>query len=148
MTSASLYDDKGWFKELQSKANQPYPESLKAAIIAKNYPILRRTISSYTHQLQKAINRKDSVSIIHRTAALLASYFDIVFAINSVPHPGEKRLLEMVKKLCSKIPDGLEGNIYGINNSLCLTSSNPKLNHVNTLLNELDKLLISEGWTP
>jgi hypothetical protein len=85
--SASLYDKTGWLKLLQDKGNHPYPKSMRAAIIAKNYPILPRTISSYTHHIQKAISRKDSVSIIHQTAALLARYFDIIFALNSVPHP-------------------------------------------------------------
>ncbi len=70
LTSVILYDEKGWFKQLQEKANQPYPEPLKKAILAKNYPILRRNISSYTHQIEVAISRKDSFSIIHRTTAL------------------------------------------------------------------------------
>ena len=39
LTSTLLYDVHGWFKQLQEKANQPYPEPLKKAIIAKNYPI-------------------------------------------------------------------------------------------------------------
>jgi hypothetical protein len=146
LTSAPLYDKEGWFKQLQEKANQPYPEALKKAIIAKNYPILRRNISSYTHQLQKAMTRDDSVSIIHRTAALLASYFDIIFAVNSVPHPGEKRLVAQVKKLCSKIPTGMEEYIPSVNASMASPSSNQSLLHnLNALLDGLDELLIVEG---
>lgn len=142
LTSAPLYDEEGWFKQLQEKANQPYPEALKKAIIAKNYPILRRNISSYTHQLQKAMTRDDSVSIIHRTAALLASYFDILFAVNSVPHPGEKRLVAQVKKLCSKIPNGMEEHINSINASMALPSSSQSLlDNLNALLDGLDELL-------
>jgi hypothetical protein len=148
LTSAPLYDEKGWFKQLQEKANQPYPEPLKKAIIAKNYPILRRTISSYTHQLELAIHRHDWVSIIHRTAALFASYFDIVFAINSVPHPGEKRLVEWVNKLCSKVPEGMEEQIQGITDSIPLSTSKNTtfscsyLDHLNDLLDGLDKLMM------
>ncbi len=152
LTSALLYDPaKGWFKQLQEKANQPYPEPLKKAIIAKNYPIVRRNISSYAHQLEVAINRKDSISIIHRTAALLASYFDIIFAINSVPHPGEKRLIVWVKQLCSKVPDGMEDHIKGITDSMSLSASRgttmscPYLRNLNILIDGLDQLLIAEG---
>ncbi|HEY9608275.1 hypothetical protein [Allocoleopsis sp.] len=151
LTSAPLYDREVWFKQLQEKANQPYPESLKTAIIAKNYPILRRNISSYTHQLESAINRNDSVSLIHRTAALLASYFDIIFAVNSVPHPGEKRLVEWVQRLCSKVPDELEEHIQGVTNSMPLSASRemkmscPYLHYLNALIDGLDKLLIAEG---
>jgi hypothetical protein len=29
------------------------------------------------------------VSLNHRTAALLASYFDVLFALNRVHHPGD-----------------------------------------------------------
>jgi len=151
LISACLSDKEGWFKQLQEKANQPYPEPLKQAIIAKNYPILRRNISAYTHQLESAINRNESVSIIHRTAALLASYFDIIFAVNSVPHPGEKRLVEWVKKLCLKVPDGLEEHIQGVTDSIPFSASRDTkmsclyLYQLNTLIDGLDKLLIGEG---
>ncbi len=143
LTSAPLYDPKSWFKQLQEKANQPYPEPLKKAIVAKNYPILRRNISSYTHQIELAISRQDSVSIIHRTAALLASYFDIIFAINSVPHPGEKRLIAQVKNLCSKVPSGIEEQIQLITNAI--SSPSALLPHLNALIDNLEQLLINDG---
>ncbi len=86
--------------------------------------------------------RDDSVSIIHRTAALLASYFDILFAVNSVPHPGEKRLVAQVKKLCSKIPNGMEEHINSIKASMALPSSSQSLlDNLNALLDGLDELL-------
>jgi predicted nucleotidyltransferase len=147
LTSVSLFDRNNWFQKLQTKANQPYPKPLQQAIIAKNYPILRENISAYTQQITKAINRKDSLCIMHRVSALLASYFDIIFAINLVPHPGEKRLVELVKYLCSKIPNGFEEHIDYINN--CSSSNNQNLlSYLNTLLDELDKLLISENLMP
>ena len=146
LTSTALHDIRSWFKQLQEKANQPYPEHLKRAIVAKNHPILRRNISSYTHQLELAINRNDSVSIIHRTAALLASYFDIIFAINSVPHPGEKRLVEQVKKLCSKVPTGMEEQIEHITDSLSSSSLNSSLLYnLHELIDGLETVLIAAG---
>lgn len=151
LTSVGLYDPKGWLKELQQKANQPYPEKLKRAIIAKNYPIVRRHISAYTHQLESAIKRRDSVSIIHRTAALFASYFDIIFAVNSVPHPGEKRLVGWVNRLCTKVPDGLEEHIQGMTDSITLSAgigtivSCPYLHHLHRLIDGLEQLLLAEG---
>ncbi|HTE18437.1 MAG TPA: DUF4037 domain-containing protein, partial [Armatimonadota bacterium] len=86
-------DSNGWYGRLQDGARQPYPEALKQAIIAKNHPILRRTLSSYLHQITRAAARDDVVSVQHRVTALLASYFDILFAVNELPHPGEKRQL-------------------------------------------------------
>ena len=72
---------------------------------------MRRNISAFHHHLESAVCR-DSVSIIHRTAAFLGSYFDIVFAVNSIPHPGEKRLVERATALCSKLPEDLESQIH------------------------------------
>ena len=143
LTSQSLYDKNGWFRQLQEKAKQPYPEQLRQAIIAKNYPILRKNISSYTHQLELAIIRRDFVSINHRITALLASYFDIIFAVNYVPHPGEKRLIDFAKKLCKKLPNNLEEYV----NNVASTSgnSNHDLIHcVHSLIDSLDELLIAK----
>ncbi len=90
--SKPLFDRDGWFALLRSKAQLPYPEPLRRAIVAKNHPILRGLLSSYVHQISLALDRKDRVSVNHRITAFLASYFDILFAVNRLPHPGEKRL--------------------------------------------------------
>lgn len=144
--SIPLFDRTGWFEHLLSVANQPYPHALRKAIVAKNYPILRKNISSYLHQIEVAIERQDWVAINHRIAALLASYFDILFAVNYVPHPGEKRLVKLVKKLCKKYPKDMETHLQNIWQDAYPNTCHAKLTHrVNALINGLDELLIAEG---
>jgi hypothetical protein len=101
--SRALFDRSGWFASLQKLAGQPYPRELRQAVVSKNYPLLRRNQSSYLHQIELAVQRKDSVSVNHRVAALLASYFDVLFALNELPHPGEKRLIQHAKAGCSRL---------------------------------------------
>lgn len=91
--SEALFDPRKWYRELQRRAGGPYPEELRRAIVAKNHPILRANRSSYRTQIELALARDDRVSMHHRVTALLASFFDIWFAVERQPHPGEKRLL-------------------------------------------------------
>lgn len=112
--SQILFDRNGWFAALQARAMQDYPEPLVKAIVAHNTPVLRQIFSSYLRQLEKAASRGDKVSLNHRTAALLASYFDIVFAVNRLPHPGEKRLLEYAEKHCARLPENMRGDITAL----------------------------------
>lgn len=144
LTSVCLYDQNNWFKKLQEKAKQPYPEALKKAVIAKNFPILQHNISSYSHQLKLAVHRQDKISIVHRTSALLASYFDIIFAINSIPHPGEKRILKQVLQLCDKVPQKMEEQIENIMDSLASPSN--LLDEIKILVDSLEELLVFEGY--
>jgi hypothetical protein len=109
--SVPLADPSGWFAALQAKAHRPYPEPLRRAIIALNHPLLRDARSSFLHQIERAIGRDDAVSVQHRTAALLASYFDVLFAFNRVLHPGEKRLVAIARRECAVLPEGFEGMV-------------------------------------
>jgi hypothetical protein len=109
--SQILFDRAEWFEALQRGANQSYPEELRRAILAKNYPLLRRNQSSYLHQIDLAVAREDPVGVNHRVAALLASYFDVLFALNELPHPGEKRLLQHVGASCVKRPAEMERQV-------------------------------------
>ena len=95
-------------------AHQPYPVELQRAIIAKNHPILRHTVFSLVHQLELTALRHDLVSVQHRMTALLASYFDIVFAVNKRPHPGEKRLIQHVVASCPTAPPDLPQQIEAL----------------------------------
>lgn len=92
-------DREGWLAAAQARVNAPYPEALREAIIAYNWPLLRTSHASYRHQIDLAARRDDPVSINHRVAALLASVFDIAFALHRTWHPGEKRLLDHLARL-------------------------------------------------
>jgi len=109
-----LFDRTGWLGDLQQAAGAPYPDELVAAILAKNYPILRASASSYRAQIQSAISREDPVSVNHRVAAVLASYFDILFAVNRALHPGEKRLLGHAARLCPRRPTRMTEQVRAV----------------------------------
>jgi len=106
--SRTLHDANGWYAGLQQAAQQPYPPELRRAIVAKNLPILRDNISSYRRQIERALRRGDRISVQHRVTAVLASYWDIVFAVNGSPHPGEQRLVEHARRRCTRMPRGWE----------------------------------------
>jgi predicted nucleotidyltransferase len=141
--SVPLYDRKGWFHDLQNLCQQPYPEELRRVIINKNHTVLRQIIPSYYHQIQKAIQRKDAISINHRIAALLASYFDIIFALNSLPNPGEKRILEIAAKQCKLIPKDMYKDVSEVLMAAAQDNGN-LLDRVSRLIDRLDEVLEKE----
>lgn len=107
-----LYDTNGWLKSLKEKINTNYPQELQNNIIKRNLMLLKdKPFASYYEQIEKAIKRQDIVSINHRIAAFLASYFDIIFAKNELLHPGEKRLIQFAQKNCKILPKEFETNI-------------------------------------
>lgn len=141
--SQIMFDRDSWFAQLQQQAMQDYPVALIKAIVANNYPILRQISSSYLRQLEKAASRADLVSLNHRTAALLASYFDILFAINRVPHPGEKRLIDLAEQLCPKRSPAMGAEITAV---LEARKGAEISMAVNRLLDSLDEVLKAEGF--
>ena len=143
--SEALFDRAGWFAQLQARARQPYPEALRRAIVAKNHPILRNTLSSYMQQLELAIERRDHQSVNHRVGALLASYFDILFAVNRQPHPGEKRLAAYAEALCPLRPPALAQQVEAVIAAVAPASQPSLLMNANALLDSLDELLLAEG---
>ena len=145
--SRSLYDRQGWFAHLQQQSRQPYPEALRCSIIAKNHAALRRVIPSYTHQIEKASQRNDLISLNHRVAAMLASYFDVIFALNRVLHPGEKRLMEWTQAHCTQTPAGMADQIAALLQVVCSADASI-VKRVNALLDNLDDLLRREGFDP
>ncbi len=145
--SRVLFDRTGWLTRLQEQARVPYPEPLRRAIVEKNHPVLRRKLASYLEQVELALSRADWVSVQHRVTAVLASYFDILFAVNRVPHPGEKRLLAHAKRICPKRPPELEAQMEAVIRSVGLPAQD-LLPNLHALLDGLDALLESEGLLP
>ncbi len=145
--SCLLHDPRGWFQALQARTQQPYPEALRRNIIAYNHPVLRTIMSSYLHQIENAVRRNDRVSINHRVAALLASYFDILFALNCVMHPGEKRLLAFARAECTLLPTAMDVDIAAV---LVAggTAQAEVVAHLTRLLDRLDDLLTEAGFDP
>ena len=92
ITAKIVIDKNGKLSALQEKYRIPYPKKLKEKIISNNLKLLSGMLPSFDMQIKKAENRGDLVSVNHRVAEFLASYFDIIFALNEMTHPGEKRM--------------------------------------------------------
>lgn len=139
-----MHDPDGTFATLQAVTREPYPEALREAVVRYNHPMLRGTISSYRAQLEKAAARQDIVSLNHRLAALLASYFDIIFAVNRALHPGEKRLLQVALTTCESLPENFEQDV---SETLAAGGEGTRLlPALNRLLDALDSWLVREGF--
>jgi len=132
--SEALFDPRSWYQELQNRGRVAYPEGLRRAIVMKNWPVLRRNHSSYRHQIEVALNRGDIVSVQHRVTAFLASFFDIWFALERKPHPGEKRLL-------SHLPEPWVSLVRALTEA----SQETLLTHIDGLVDCVDAKLIEEA---
>lgn len=107
-----IFEKDNWLTNLQNSINISYPQELKKNIIKRNLMLIKeKPFASYYEQIEKAIIRKDIVSINHRTSAFLASYYDIIFAVNELLHPGEKRLIQYAIDNCKILPKNFEENI-------------------------------------
>ncbi|WP_406038625.1 DUF4037 domain-containing protein [Succinimonas sp.] len=100
-----VYDTDGWLASLRDMVQGEYPEDLMRNIVSRNLMLMKdKPFSSYYEQIEKAVRKNDLVSVNHRIAAFLASYFDALFAMNRIFHPGEKRQVSHALKYCSRLP--------------------------------------------
>jgi catechol 2,3-dioxygenase-like lactoylglutathione lyase family enzyme len=134
--SEAIVDPRGWYAALQRRAQVPYPEGLRRAIVEKNLPVLRRNRSSYRAQIARALERNDVVSRQHRVTALLASAFDIAYALERLPHPGEKRLLDHLPKDLAELVRGV------------VTAGADLLERVDALVDALEARIERDGLAP
>ena len=114
ITCKILYDKNGTLKKYKNKYTINYPKQLKENIIKRQLELIDSSMPAYPNQIKKAILRKDFVSINHRITEFLASYFDLLFAINEITHPGEKRLIQLCKKQCKILPENFEENLNSL----------------------------------
>ena len=110
ITSKVILDKNGNLTALQEKYKIPYPKKLKENIISNNLKLLSGMLPSFDTQIKKAEMRDDLVSVNHRVTEFLASYFDILFALNEMTHPGEKRMQSICRTECKILPNNFEEN--------------------------------------
>lgn len=111
ITSKVVIDKNGLLTGLQEKYRIPYPKKLKENIISNNLKLLSGMLPSFDTQIKKAEYRGDLVSVNHRVTEFLASYFDIIFALNEMTHPGEKRMQSICSAECKILPKNFDANL-------------------------------------
>ena len=116
--SKILYDLHKEFYRIKERFSVPFPKELKENIILKNFRLLTGNLPSYDKQILKAFTRGDFVSVNHRIAAFIESYFDIIFAVNELTHPGEKRMISYAKEHAKILPNDFEVNVNELLNSI------------------------------
>ncbi len=123
-TCKILYDANGEFGKLKKRFDIPFPQKLKDNIISRNFSLLTGHLPSYDMQILKAAKRKDFVSVNHRVAAFLESYFDIIFAVNELTHPGEKRMISYAAAHANLLPNQFE---QSLNTLLMSITASPEI---------------------
>ena len=111
ITSKIVVDKNGKLKAMQDKFNIEYPQKLKANIVKNNLKLLNGILPSFDMQIKKSEKRGDLVSVNHRVTEFLASYFDIIFALNEMTHPGEKRMQSICSAECRVLPNNFDENL-------------------------------------
>ena len=141
ITSKIVFDKDGKLNSLQEKYRIPYPKKLKENIISNNLKLLNGMLPSFDMQIEKAEKRGDLVSVNHRVTEFLASYFDIIFALNEMTHPGEKRMQSICSKECKILPDNFDTNLKRLFDGMFRENISPV---INDMVHEIKKITICE----
>jgi hypothetical protein len=142
-TARILFDRSGWFGRLQAWSNQPYPPELRHAIIQHNFPVLRDIIPSYRYNVEKSLPRHDLIFINNEITWMLASYFDVLFAVNCVAHPGAKRLLDQAARLCPRRPHDMARQVTEVLR-LSTTGAEGLLAAIDALVDGLQEIMVDK----
>ena len=140
LTCKIIYDREGRLAAAKKRFDIPYPAQLKKNIIHQNLRLLHDNLPSYDGQILKAVKRHDEVSLCHRTAAFMESYFDIIWALNEKTHPGEKRLIALCEENCQILPARFRENIQNLYEDLFLYPQRTQSN-LAKIVDELTKVL-------
>lgn len=140
ITSQIVLDKNGKLSGLQAKYQIKYPEKLKKNIISNNLKLLSGTLPAYDMQIKKAESRGDLVSVNHRVTEFLASYFDIIFALNEMTHPGEKRMQSICSTECRILPDRFNENLNRLFAGIFRENISPVIDDIVVELQKLVKM--------
>lgn len=139
MTSRIIFDRDGRLGEAKRRFDVPYPDELRENIIRRNMLLIRGSLADYSSQIEKACGRRDRNSVNHRVSEFMASYFDVIFAMNRMKHPGEKRLLSICAGECRILPNDFEQNINSLFDMMGTSDFDRILHQIKTLAEELEK---------
>lgn len=142
-TCKIIYDREGRLEATKKRFDVPYPKQLKTNIIERNMKLLHSSLPAYETQIKKAVEREDYVSMNHRVAAFMESYFDIIFAVNEMTHPGEKRLVQLCLNNCEVLPNQFEENIKQLYADL-FTNCDMVSQDIAKIVTELEKIKVGE----
>lgn len=146
-TCRILYDRDGRLAAAQKRFDVPYPPELKRNIIRRGWELLHRAMPAYETQILKAAKRGDLVSVNHRTAAFLETYFDLLLALNELTHPGEKRLIEYCQRNCRLLPQHFAQDMDALFRDMY--RQGPALeDDLRAILTSLEQLLRQSGAWP
>lgn len=126
-----VYDPAGVVSDMQDRLRAEYPAPTRKLLLRHNPGLLL----IYLKQLQLAQRRGDLLSVQHRRYTVQMVYFNLLFALNSQYHPGEKRLLIHGER-CALRPSNL---VARWNDVACLAADDSKLADMFTAL--IDDLL-------
>lgn len=144
LDSKIMFDKTEEITELKMYHNDTLTRELSQKIVDKNYPLITDSIPALYRQIKKAVQRNDLHSINHRVTAFFEIYYDILFAINLEPHPGEKRLLQLSSNL-KRLPMNHLELVENVFNSI-FKDNDEMLKYILKLSGNLRELLIKEAY--
>ena len=145
ITSKIIFDKTGRLTSLKERYTISYPQELKKNIIKKNMSLLSGMLPSFDAQIKKAENRGDLVSVNHRVTEFLASYFDVIFALNEMTHPGEKRMQSICSQECKILPKNFDNNLNKLFNSIFREKISPIISDIYNELKSICSLISLEN---
>jgi hypothetical protein len=89
-----LHDPSGALTMARERLVREFPEATRTAILQREIPLLGFHLS----QLRRAQQRDDIVYVQHVRCKVQVLFFDVLFALNRLYHPGEKRSLEHARR--------------------------------------------------